>query len=247
MKYFRLLIFFIIIIGLSVFSIIYPKLTGRAIEPEYEKESAMLIRVIDGDTIETDLGKVRLLGINTPEKKMPFSNESKEFLKEFENKTIQLLRDKEDTDKYNRKLRYLFYNNRFLNIEILENGFASSYMTKNLKYEKEILRTEEYARKSGLGIWQKSQEKCAEENCIKLEELNETAEYFIIKNICGFSCILEGWFVKDAGRNTFWLKTIKPNEEQIFNSSSVWNNDADNLFMFDKKGKLVIYYSYQKK
>ncbi|MDP2925490.1 MAG: hypothetical protein Q8N99_03905 [Nanoarchaeota archaeon] len=34
---------------------------------EYQKESAIVNRVIDGDTIETDNGTIRLLGINNKE------------------------------------------------------------------------------------------------------------------------------------------------------------------------------------
>ena len=64
--------FFLIIICLGLFSVYYPNLTGQSVFEEYEFEEAIVIRVIDGDTIETDLGTVRLLGINTPEKGKPY-------------------------------------------------------------------------------------------------------------------------------------------------------------------------------
>lgn len=243
MKIKRLLVFFIVIFLLSILSLIYPSLTGEVVNNEYEKEEAILLRVIDGDTIETDLGKVRLLGINTPEKNMPYSNESKNLLRHFENQSIELLRDIDDKDLYGRMLRYLFYENRLINIEILEKGFASSYMTSGLRYEKEILRAENYSREYSLGIWEKSQDVCAD--CISLIELNATAEFFIIKNSCGFVCNLQGWFVKDTGRNLFWLKSISAGEQQTFNSSkAVWNNDGDSFFMFDNSGKLVTFSRY---
>ena len=117
----RILVFFLIILLLSIFSIIYPSLTGKASgQTDYPLEYATLQRVIDGDTIELDNQEhVRMLGINTPEKKMPLSNESKAFLQQFVGKKITLERDWEDTDKYKRKLRYIYYDNRFLNQEIL--------------------------------------------------------------------------------------------------------------------------------
>jgi endonuclease YncB( thermonuclease family) len=85
MKSKRLFIFFLVIILISIFSVIYPKLTGHVIKSEeYTKEEAILLRVIDGDTIEVLLNNektsIRMLGINTPEKKMPFSGEGKNFL-----------------------------------------------------------------------------------------------------------------------------------------------------------------------
>ena len=239
----RLFVFFLVIFLLSIFSLIYPTLTGETISSRYAKEDAILLRVIDGDTIETNLGKVRLLGINTPEKNMPYSNESKNLLRQFENQSIELLRDLEDKDMYGRMLRYLFYETRLINIEILERGFASAYMTFGLRYEEELLRAESYSRKYSLGIWEKSQDACTA--CISLVELNATAEFFIIKNSCNFVCNLQGWFVKDTGRNLFWLRLIASGEQQTFNSSkSVWNNDGDSFFMFDNKGKLVIFSRY---
>jgi len=247
MKAKRLLIFFLVIFFLSIFSIIYPRLTGQAIKnEEYQKEPATLLRVIDGDTIEIDEGlHIRLLGINTPEKKMPFSGEAANFLKEFENKTIFLLRDKEDTDKYDRKLRYVFYEERLLNEEILERGFANAYMLDDLKYEQDFKLAEKTARLNERGIWTKSSDVCV--SCIVLKELNYTEEFFIIENDCDFDCSLDSWFVKDAGRNTFYLSVLKAGEqEKVFSKAnkSVWNDGGDSFFMFDKGGLLVEYYEY---
>jgi len=78
----RLVIFLLIVIGLSILSIVYPYLkpTGQVIQVNYEREQAILARVIDGDTIELESGdKVRLLGINTPEKICPIQMNKKCF------------------------------------------------------------------------------------------------------------------------------------------------------------------------
>ena len=118
----RLAIFLLIISGLALLSIYQPTLTGKTTITEYEPELANVSRVIDGDTIETNLGTVRLLGINTPEKGKPGYETAKQFLEQIENKTVELLRDSEDVDKYNRLLRYVHYQGSFVNLEILENG-----------------------------------------------------------------------------------------------------------------------------
>jgi len=243
----RLLSFFLVILLLSIFSMIYPALTGQVTKPtEYEKEPATLLRVIDGDTIEIDDGPhIRLLGINTPEKKMPFSGNAANFLKQFENKTIFLLRDREDIDKYDRKLRYVFFEDRLLNKEILENGFANAYMLEDLKYAEDFRLIEKTARLNEVGIWTKSTDVCT--NCIKIKEIDPIKEFFILKNDCTFDCVLDGWFVKDAGRNTFYLPVIGAGEEEkVFskNNKSIWNDAGDQFFMFDKSGLLVLYYEY---
>jgi len=245
----RLVGFLLVIIVLSIFSIYYPliktSLTGNSINSvNYEREQATLTRVIDGDTLELDSGEhVRLLGINTPEKNMPYSQFGKNFLLKFVNKTIELERDREDLDKYSRKLRYIYYEDRFLNLEIVEKGYANAYMLDGLKYSQDFLQAEEQARVLGLGIWTKSQEKCA--SCIFLSNLNARQETFTLMNNCSFSCNLSGWFVKDAGRNVIKMPSFSAQEEKTFTSNkSVWNDDSDKFFLFDETGKLVLYYSY---
>jgi len=71
--------------------------------------------------------------------------------------------------------------------------------------------------------------------------------FFILENKCDFDCSLDGWFVKDAGRNTFYLSAIGAGEkEKVFSKAnkSVWNDVGDQFFMFDKSGLLVEYYEY---
>ena len=248
----RILTFFLVILLLALLSIYYPKITSNATtNAEYPLEYATLERVIDGDTIVYRIGNTslhaRLLGINTPEKKMPFSNEAANFLKQFENKTIVLQRDWEDMDKYKRKLRYIFYEGNFINKKILENGFANTYYLPGLRYESELKNAEALAKKQEIGIWTKSQETCAENNCITLNELDYTEEFFAIQNICNFDCDMNGWFVKDAGRNVFYLSNLNSGEQKTYlskNNTNIWNNDGDRFFMFDKNGYLVLFYEY---
>ena len=173
---------------------------------------------------------------------MIFTKEAAEYLGQFVNKTLVLEADFEDTDKYGRKLRYAFYKDTFINQKILQEGLANAYYYSGLKYERELLNAEKYARENEKGIWEKSYEACAV--CIKLETLNEKEEYFILENTCSFSCNLEGWFVKDAGRNTFKLSSIPPEKEARINSTKeIWNSH-DKFFLFDSRGLLVVYHEY---
>ena len=224
-------------------------LTGQAIQEEEERhrEEGILLRVVDGDTIHALInGKdetVRMLGINTHEKGMPYSESGKEFLSNFVNLSIILEKDKEEVDKYQRKLRYIFYNGKNLNLEIIEKGYANVYMISDSKYKQKFLDAEKKARDKEIGIWEKSKEECSE--CLQLLELNYNLEYFVISNTCSFYCNLTGWFVKDTGRNLFYLQDLNQGEnEKVSSEKEVWNNDGDRLFLFDSKGKLVIFYNY---
>ena len=97
------------------------EIQGNAII-DYPRENATVLRVIDGDTIETDLGIIRLLGINAPEKYKHYSEDATEFLMQIKNQTIEVLRDRIDEDKYDRKLRYIYFEGKNLNIDIVEKG-----------------------------------------------------------------------------------------------------------------------------
>ncbi len=242
----RLIAFVLVILVLALISVIYPSLkhTGKSINIQYEKEKNTLVRVVDGDTIELEDNKVvRLLGINTPEKNMPYSELGKNFLQQFVGKTIYTQRDKEDTDKYGRKLRYIFYEDRLLNLEIIENGFANAYMTKGLIYEQEFLNAENQARDFESGIWQNSEDSCS--NCITLSNLDLKRDSFILTNTCSFDCNLSVWFVKDSGRNIMNLSIIPAKQERFFQSKpGVWNDDGDEFFLFDSEGRLVLFERY---
>ena len=154
----RFLVFVGIIFLLGLLSVYYPYLTGEVVfdSKDYEKEKCFVNRVIDGDTLVCDNETIRLLGIDTPEKGEEYYQEAKDFLKQVENENIEILRDWEDLGKYKRKLRYVFYNGRLINIELLEQGLAKAFIIEDLKYKDKILKAEKFAKENCLGLWEKS-------------------------------------------------------------------------------------------
>ncbi|MEK6906133.1 MAG: thermonuclease family protein [Nanoarchaeota archaeon] len=86
-------------------------------------ETALVERVIDGDTIVIAKNKtsVRMLGINTPEKGEAYYKEAKEFLENMVlNKTVRLEAGKEKTDRYGRLLRYIYVDEKDINLELVK-------------------------------------------------------------------------------------------------------------------------------
>ena len=249
----RLLIFIAIIILLALLSIFLPVLTGRSISSQdtnNKKIPAFVNRVIDGDTIAVsgdEIGKnihIRFLGINTPEKKHLYYQEAKDYLIEnIENRSVYLLQDGVDKDKYGRSLRYVFLGDRLINVEEVQEGLATTLMIDNLKYKTKFETAENYAIENGLGLWIKSQEKCS--SCIKLDKLDPINEFFILQNICDFDCNLTGWEVKDDTNHFIEISPLKSKEVKKYSSpTDIWNNDFDRFFLRDKEGNLVIYYTY---
>ena len=235
------LIFLLVISTFTLFAYLYGDITSRAV---FNIEIANVSRVIDGDTFETVKGdKVRLLGINTPEKSEKGYEDAKSFLQQLEGEQIILEYIKEDRDKYGRKLRYVFLGNILINEEILQRGFAHSYFYDEDKYTGEMKKAEEKARKQGIGIWKKSDDKCA--GCLQVGLQYKEPESLTLNNKCGFECNLQGWQIKDEATHIYRLDIIlKEGENYTRNFSHIWNDEGDSLFLRDSSGLLVYYFSY---
>ena len=112
-----------------------------------------ILRVIDGDTFvfQNSDGsfKVRMYGIDAPEYKQEYGQESKNFLKKYEGKNCTVIQ--KDIDKYGRIVAVLMIDTTNINKLSLKQGYSWHYK----KYSKDIDYSdcELYARKNKLGLW----------------------------------------------------------------------------------------------
>ena len=122
----------------------------------------MVIRVIDGDTIELATGeKVRYIGIDTPETVHPskpvqfMGKEASGFNRELvEGKDVRLEYDVQRTDKYGRTLAYVYVGDTFVNAELVKQGYAQLMtIPPNVKYQDLFLVLQKEAREAKLGSW----------------------------------------------------------------------------------------------
>jgi hypothetical protein len=213
--------------------------------------------VIDGDTLELSNGeKVRLIGINAPEIGDFLGEEAKNFLASLvEGKMVDLEADYIERDEYGRRLVFLFLDGRNINVEMVRNGLAHTFVLgKVSKYVNELKEAESYARTNQIGIWKKSNI-----TCIKLIDLKIVGnEKVVLKNGCNFSIQLKNWSLKDESNNLFKFPsyTFKPNEViEIYSTNKtakfsfkkefqIWNKEGDSLFLRDSQGLLVLFYRY---
>ena len=116
-----------------------------------------VVEVIDGDTIHIGNNKIRLHGIDAPEKKQTCSFEGKEwncgqdatfFLSSLINKKSVSCRVN-DIDKYNRLVAICFIDNININQLMIISGWAIAYRY----YSKDFIKDEEVAKKNKIGIW----------------------------------------------------------------------------------------------
>jgi len=227
-----LVLLLIIISGIG-----YYKITGNV---SYGKIAINITRVIDGDTIDSDFSRIRLKGINCPEKNEFFYNESVEYMKNLaESKQAEL--EFSEQDKYQRILGYLFIGEKFINKELVEKGFAHIYYYEKDNYYNELKSAEEYARKNQLGIWKPSKySKCIELINLQYEEPNgrcNNQEKLILKNNCNELDIT----IKDDATHIYKEKLNSENFEKNF--SCIWNDEGDTLYIYADDG-LILFYRY---
>jgi len=125
-------------------------------------ETAIVERVVDGDTIVLDTGEtVRYIGIDTPETVDPrrevqcFGKEASEKNKELVlGKKVRLEKDVSDTDRYGRILRYVYISDVLINEQLVREGFAlSSSYPPDVKYQERFDMAEREARENNRGLW----------------------------------------------------------------------------------------------
>ncbi len=218
-------------------------------------------RIIDGDTIEAENKKIRLNGINTPEKKEACFNKAKEFLeKEILEKKV-LIKEK-GTDKYGRIIGSVCVNGKSVNKELIKQGLAHYAFTES----EELKKIQEKAIKENKGcLWKKGTDKYIQEKCIKLKKLefnqkNFNGEFVEFSNDCNYSIDLNGFYLKDEATHLYFFpaielkgksfvrvfseKGINSGNELYWGKGNIWNNDSDQLFLRNEKGFLIVYFEY---
>lgn len=132
------------------------------IQQEAVGELVRVDRVIDGDTIElVDKRKVRYIGINAPELHDPkrpvgcYGQEAADANKKLvEGKTVRLVKDVSETDKYGRLLRYVFADDVLVNDWMVRQGFASvSTYPPDVRYRDQFQDAAGEARRENRGLW----------------------------------------------------------------------------------------------
>lgn len=237
-------------------------------------ENAFVSRVVDGDTFEIEGGGiVRVLGINTPEKKQFLYGNASDFLKSLiYGKNVTLERDIVEMDKYGRHLRYVFVGGTFVEEKILEKGLANAFIiSPNEKYSARLKEAEQYARENSIGLWE-TDEKYA--GCISISEFNWDAkgndienlndEYISLVNNCSAAADMIKWTLKNSGTKIykFGKSFLAPNQSVKIHSGCgadtkkdlfwcskkpVWNNNGDAAYLRDAEGLLVLSESYEGK
>ncbi|UCC83979.1 MAG: thermonuclease family protein [Gemmatimonadota bacterium] len=115
-------------------------------------------RIIDGDTIEcAEVGRVRLIGMDTPElSQEPYGRLAGEALAGLApvGSRVELERDVELRDRYDRMLAYVWINGLQVNWALVRQGWAllATY-PPNVQYVDWYTKAQRRAREDGVGLW----------------------------------------------------------------------------------------------
>lgn len=120
-------------------------------------EQARVVWITDGDSIEVEINgqrhRVRYIGINTPERDEPCSNAAKDAnARLVSGRTVTLVRDVSNTDRYGRLLRYIYVGNTFVNEVLVRDGYAeNSVWAPDTRHAGHFRALEAQARAAGRG------------------------------------------------------------------------------------------------
>lgn len=149
-------------------------ITVNADNKNIEYETAKVVKVVDGDTIEVSVNnktyKVRFIGVNTPEstiKHEPYGKEASNYTKKMlTGKTVYLQKDVSETDKYGRLLRYVWLSipkdntndkeikEKMYNANLVLNGYAQVMtVPPDVKYSDKFVEYQKSAREGNKGLW----------------------------------------------------------------------------------------------
>lgn len=118
-----------------------------------------VVRIADGDTLtildaDRRQTKIRLAGIDTPEKGQPFGGNAKRALSSLVwGKSVRI--EVKDIDRYGRTVCVVHVGGKNINIEMVRSGHAWWYQ-RYAKGNRQLANAEKEARSDGLGLWQDS-------------------------------------------------------------------------------------------
>ncbi len=115
-----------------------------------------LVRVIDGDSIVVDRGqgevKVRLLGIDCPERNQPFGSQATRTIKDLLGESPLRIKGQKK-DRWGRLLAHVYVGSTLVNLELVKHGAAWVYKAEKDVFWADLNEAERSARQSKIGLW----------------------------------------------------------------------------------------------
>lgn len=175
MNYFRLLIIVVFLVGVGYWNARHFAVGEKVAKTAVAQPTPVfatttppwagitVTRVVDGDTIELETGeRVRYIGVDTPETVDPrkavqcFGREASAFNKQLvEGKSVKLVADVVNKDRYGRLLRYVYLSDgTFVNLKLAQDGYARPLtIPPDVHFSKDFVAAAHEAQEAGRGLW----------------------------------------------------------------------------------------------
>ncbi len=175
-------------------------------------EVVSVARVLDGDSLRVASGgneiEVRLLGINAPEGTECHGDKARETLEQLlEGGDVTMVAADEDSDQFDRLLRYVFVDGLNVNLALIANGDALAIQGDH-PLDSDFTSIADAAAEAGLGMWAK--DACGaqtvpaqiviadfEYNPAGRDAENKNGEWATIANQATEPVDLTGWVLRD--------------------------------------------------
>lgn len=177
-------------------------------------QEAFVVHVDDGDSIIVEIDgrdeRVRLIGINAPERDECLGDESRQMLaNHIESTTVLLESDVEDADQFDRLLRYVWLDGVLINELMAERGLvvAREY-EPNITRQAALAAAQESAKDANVGLW--AAEACGAASGVTIRVLaiqadpdgrddeNLNGEFVIFENKSASDADLSGFVLRDG-------------------------------------------------
>lgn len=225
-----------------------------------------VVDVIDGDTIKVLLDglvvKVKYIGIDAPESisRLEYlGKEAKTRNRELvSGRNVLLYKDVSDRDRFDRLLRYVFVDNRFINYELVSLGYARALdEPPDSSCALFLAETAARAKEKSLGIWAPHTplpEQSVAASSLVIFSLNPLGEFVDIQNVGEVAIDLTGWKLVSVKGNEDCLLggMIQPSEIlRIFSGSKqpgyscgfekpIWeDSEPDPAVLYDPDGNEI--------
>jgi micrococcal nuclease len=122
-------------------------------------EIGFVVSVIDSDTIDVRIGgldyRVRYIGMDTPELDEAYYDQATGRNQDLVGgRQVTLIEDDSETDQYDRRLRYVVMDDKFINYELVRQGYAvAATFPPDVACSSIFLEAEQLARVEERGLW----------------------------------------------------------------------------------------------
>lgn len=245
--------------------------------PPNPGRSATVVHVADGDSLVVSIDgsdeRVRLIGINTPERDECYGREASEALEDLVgDQVVAVVPDVDETDQYGRLLAYLYIDGLLVNAELVRRGAALARPYEpNTTLQDHLEAAEDAAQAAGVGMWSPTCTSDQAEDIVIAtvnadapgrDDENLNGEWITIANRSATSVDMDGWTVRDESsvhRYTFGTFELAPGAEVTVRTgcgddtadilywcepTPVWDNRGDTAFLIDATGATIATFEY---